>query len=105
MRLVSLHFPLSLSLTFLRVPEVFDGFQWTVFLGAHTTVGDVVNNVVEELGLVKRMPTSKQAEAVEYTIERSVGGSTGKISLNLSKYLGALKLGSSHFARAIHSNG
>ncbi|KAL4076318.1 armadillo-type protein [Scleroderma citrinum] len=73
LRLVSLHLLLSLSLTFLRVPEVHDGFQWTVFFGVHTTAGDVVNNVVKELGLVRRMPTSKRAETIEYTLEQSMG--------------------------------
>lgn len=105
LRLVSLHFPLSLSLAFLRVPEVHDGFQWTVFFGMHTTVGDVINNVVEELGLVRRVPTSKQAETVEYALEQSIGNSNGEISLNLSRYLGVLSLSQSHSTCTIRSDG
>ena len=53
LRLVSLHPHLTLSITFLRVPEVHDGFQWSVFIARSTTVADVLDAVSDELGLTK----------------------------------------------------
>lgn len=53
LRLVALHPHLTLSITFLRVPEIHDGFPWTVFLARSTTVEDVLDVVSDELGLTK----------------------------------------------------
>ncbi|KAI6166225.1 armadillo-type protein [Pisolithus thermaeus] len=70
-RLVSLHPSLSLELTFARIPEIYDGFKWTVFIGTTTTVEDVINVIVEEFGLIRRMPGSKRGEKINYVLEQS----------------------------------
>ncbi|KAF9232167.1 hypothetical protein BU15DRAFT_55302 [Melanogaster broomeanus] len=73
LRLVA-HHPLHLiTVSFLRVPEIHDGFRWTVFFGKDSTVGDVINNVMEELGLVRSLPGSRGGETVEYALEQSTG--------------------------------
>jgi diaphanous 1 len=56
-----------------RVPEIYDGFRWTVFFGKDSTVGDVVKNIIAEFGLVKSLPGSRGSEAVEYALEQSSG--------------------------------
>jgi diaphanous 1 len=53
LRLVSLHPHLALSISFLRVPEIHDGFRWTIFLARSTTTDDVIAAVSDELGLAK----------------------------------------------------
>jgi diaphanous 1 len=53
LRLVSLHPHLMLPITFLRVPEIIDGFSWSVFLARSTTVEDALDVIREELGLTK----------------------------------------------------
>jgi len=56
LRLVSLHSSLSLSLTFLRVPEIHDTLLYKCFISRDMTVSDVVDMVIEELGLTKTLP-------------------------------------------------
>ncbi|KAH7887382.1 hypothetical protein F5I97DRAFT_822608 [Phlebopus sp. FC_14] len=60
LRLIARHPLLSLTFSFLRVPEIHDDFKWTIFFGKCSTVDDIVRGVVEELGLVKKLPTSKR---------------------------------------------
>lgn len=81
LRIVSLHPLLSLILTFLRVPEVYDGFKWTVFIGKDASVGDVIDGIVDELGLIKQMPGSKLGETVNYALQQQLGDSTSEFSL------------------------
>ena len=69
LRLVSRHPFHSLSLVFLRIPEINDGFEWTVFFGKDATVEDVISNVVQELGLFKLLPSSRGGGQVEYVLE------------------------------------
>lgn len=69
LRLVARHPLHSLSLAFLRIPEINDGFAWTVFFGKDATVEDVINNVVQELGLFKVLPPSRGGGQVEYALE------------------------------------
>lgn len=54
---------------FLRIPEINDGFEWTVFFGKDATVEDVISNVVQELGLFKLLPSSRGGGQVEYVLE------------------------------------
>ncbi|KAG1763151.1 armadillo-type protein [Suillus occidentalis] len=68
LRLVSLHAALSLSLSFARVPEIHDGFVWTVYYARNSTVEDVVRSVVEDLGLVKSFPMAGGGN-LEYIIQ------------------------------------
>lgn len=68
-RLVARHPLHSLSLSFLRIPEIDDGFAWTVFFGKGATVQDVINNVVQELGLLKVLPSSRGGGQIEYALE------------------------------------
>jgi hypothetical protein len=61
-----MHPQLQLSLTFARVPEIHDSFEWQTFISKSTTVNDVISLTVEELGLVKslRIPGSGNLEYV-----------------------------------------
>ncbi|KAI0776213.1 FH2-domain-containing protein [Trametes elegans] len=68
LRLVSLHPFLSLTFSFLRVPEIHDGFQWKLFLSRSSTVRSAVDAVVEELGLTKVLPIPGGG-ALEYVLE------------------------------------
>ncbi|KAL5507835.1 hypothetical protein ACEPAH_5453 [Sanghuangporus vaninii] len=67
-RLVSRHPQLIVKLSFLRVPEIHDGFEWTVYLSRNMTVQDVVKAVCESLGLLKTLPVPGGG-AIEYAIE------------------------------------
>ena len=69
LRLVARHPFHSLSLAFLRIPEIDDGFEWTVFFGKDAVVEDVINNVVQELGLLKALPSSRGGGQIEYALE------------------------------------
>ncbi|KAH8830279.1 armadillo-type protein [Flagelloscypha sp. PMI_526] len=74
LRLVSLHPALSATLSFLRVPEIHDGFSYKVFVARNTTVGDVLNQVVIELGLRTSLPMLG-ASNLEYVLELNVPAS------------------------------
>ena len=69
LRLVARHPLHSLSFAFLRIPEIDDGFEWTVFFGKDAVVEDVINNVVQELGLLKALPSSRGGGQIEYALE------------------------------------
>ncbi|KAG2105125.1 armadillo-type protein [Suillus discolor] len=68
LRLVSLHAALSLSLSFVRVPEIHDGFTWTVYYARSSIVEDVIRFVVEDLGLTKSLPMAGGGN-LEYIIQ------------------------------------
>ena len=68
LRLVSLHPSLSVTLSFIRVPEIHETFTRRVFFARASTVKDVINTVVEDLGLAKTMPVPG-AGALEYVLE------------------------------------
>lgn len=72
LRLVSLHSHLTLPITFLRVPEIHDGFPWTVFVARNTTVEDVLDAVSDELGLT-RVLEGPGGGNVDYIMEEVVG--------------------------------
>jgi diaphanous 1 len=55
-RLVSLHPLLVVPLVFVRVPEIHDGFTYSIFTARSTTVEDVIQTAVDELGLTKTLP-------------------------------------------------
>lgn len=57
-----------LSFSFLRVPEIHDGFQWKTFIARGNTVQDVIDSVVSELGLTKSLPIPGGG-ALEYVFE------------------------------------
>ena len=67
-RLVSRHPSLGVVLSFLRVPEIHDGYKMKLFLSRSTTVEVVVTLVVEELGLAKSLPIPG-AGNIEYIVE------------------------------------
>ena len=56
LRLVSLHPSLSVSVSFLRVPEIHDGFAWKCFFSRAATVRDVVEYILDTLGLTRSLP-------------------------------------------------
>ncbi len=68
LRLVSLHPHLSIHLTFLRVPEIHDDFRYKVFISKTTTIHDVINSVIDELGLTKSLPVPGGGN-LEYALE------------------------------------
>jgi diaphanous 1 len=68
LRLVSLHPLLSISCTFLRVPEVHDGYEKRFFISTAMTVGDVVDLISRELGLTKILPIPGGG-TLEYALE------------------------------------
>lgn len=69
---MSLHSHLTLPITFLRVPEIHDGFPWTVFVARNTTVEDVLDAVSDELGLT-RVLEGPGGGNVDYIMEEVVG--------------------------------
>lgn len=68
LRLVSLHPFLSLTFSFLRVPEIHDGFQWKLFISRSSTVRNAMDATIEELGLTKVLPIPG-AGALDYVME------------------------------------
>jgi diaphanous 1 len=68
LRLVSLHPLLSITCSFLRVPEIQDGYERRFFISATMTVSDVVSLIVEELCLMKTLPLPVGGN-LEYTLE------------------------------------
>jgi diaphanous 1 len=67
-RLVSLHPLLSITCSFLRVPEIHDGYEKRFFISATTTVGDVISLITRELGLTKTLPIPGGG-TLEYAVE------------------------------------
>lgn len=68
LRLVSLNVFLVINLTFLRVPEIHDGYEYKFFISRITTVREVLERVTEELGLTKSLPFPGGG-VLEYVIE------------------------------------
>ncbi|THH12248.1 hypothetical protein EW145_g96 [Phellinidium pouzarii] len=69
-RIVSRHPLLSVKFSFLRVPEIHDGFEWTIYLTRSMAVKDVINDVCEQLGLVRSLPVL-DGGTIEYAIEEN----------------------------------
>jgi diaphanous 1 len=68
LRLVSLHQSLSLVFSFARVPEIHDEFEYKQFISPQTTVGQVIESVVDELGLHRSLPIAGSSP-LEYVLE------------------------------------
>jgi hypothetical protein len=68
LRLVSLHPLLSLTVTFVRVPQIHDGFEWNVFMSRDTTVEAVVDLIVNDLSLSRNLPVLGSTN-FEYVLE------------------------------------
>ena len=68
LRLISLHPFLSLTVSFLRVPEIHDDFQWKIFIGRQTTAQNAIDQAVEELGLTKTLPVPGGGP-IDYVLE------------------------------------
>ena len=68
LRLVSLNPSLSVTTSFQRVPEIPDGFEYRVYISRTTEITEVINLVMEELGLTKSLPIPG-AGNVEYVVE------------------------------------
>jgi hypothetical protein len=56
LRLVSLHPSLYVTISFLRVPEIHDGFSWKCFFSRTATVADVSQSILDALGLTRSLP-------------------------------------------------
>jgi diaphanous 1 len=72
-RLVSLHPLLSVSLACLRVPEVHDDFVWRIFVARVTSTQEVIDQVVDELGLTKALPVPGGGN-LDYVMEEAWNG-------------------------------
>jgi diaphanous 1 len=68
LRLVSLHPSLSVAIAFLRVPEIQDGFTWKCFFSRTTTVQEIVEYILDSLGLTRSLPGPGGA-AIQYVLE------------------------------------
>jgi hypothetical protein len=80
LRLVSLHPSLSVTLTFARVPEIHETFTWKAFFARESTVDEVMETVVEELGLAKALPVPGTG-TLEYVLEEVFGESEFRLRL------------------------
>ena len=65
---MSLNKLLSLNVTFLRVPEIYDGYEYKFFVSRTMTVNDVIQGVSKELGLMKSTPIPGGG-SLEYAME------------------------------------
>jgi len=84
LRLVSLNPFLSLTLAFMRVPEIHDGFRYKFFISRTMTVTDVVDLITEELGLTKALPIPGGGN-LEYVLEEVwVDGSSESMVVHYS---------------------
>ncbi|EJD01599.1 FH2-domain-containing protein [Fomitiporia mediterranea MF3/22] len=81
-RLVSRHPLLRLKFSFLRVPEIHDGFEWTVYLTLNSTVHEVISSTCEQLGLVKALPIAGGG-TIDYAIETFTPGAGADNSTRL----------------------
>lgn len=70
LRLVSLNPELSFTVTFLRVPEIHDGYEYKIYLHPSMTVKQVIDLVIEELGLTKSLPVPGGG-ALDYVLEEA----------------------------------
>ncbi len=70
LRLVSLNPELAFTVSFLRVPEIHDGYEYKIYLHPSMTVKQVVDLVIEELGLAKSLPVPGGG-ALEYVLEET----------------------------------
>lgn len=68
LRLVSLHPSLAITLSFARVPEIHDGFEYKEFVSSQTIASEVIEAVIEGLGLSRSLPIPG-ASALEYVLE------------------------------------
>lgn len=68
LRLVSLNPTLSVDFTFLRVPEVHDGYEYKFFISKTMAVSEVIDSIMEELGLTKSLPIPGGGN-LEYVLE------------------------------------
>jgi diaphanous 1 len=68
LRLVSLNPMLSINLTFLRIPEIHDSYEYKCFISTSMTVSEVIDAIMEELGLTKSLPIPGGG-SLEYVME------------------------------------
>lgn len=68
LRLVSLNPFLWTLLTFLRVPEIHDGYEYKLFFSRTTTTNDAIDLILDELGLTKSLPIPGGGN-LEYVLE------------------------------------
>lgn len=68
LRLVSLNPMFSVNFTFLRVPEIHDGYEYKFFISKTMTVSEVIDGIMEELGLTKSLPIPGGGN-LEYVLE------------------------------------
>jgi hypothetical protein len=57
-----------ITLTFLRVPEVHDGYEYKLFISRAMTVEEVINRITAELGLTRSLPIPGGG-TLEYVVE------------------------------------
>ncbi len=67
LRLVYL--PLSLDIVFRHVPEIPEGFQHLWFVAAGMTAGDIIDTLIDELGIRRVVLMGTKSARVEYALE------------------------------------
>lgn len=86
LRLVSLNPLLSLNVSFMKVPEIHDGFEYKLFISLTTTASELVTSVVQELGLSKTLPIPG-AGTLEYVLEEVWSDKAVESTLHFFVYL------------------
>jgi diaphanous 1 len=86
LRLVSLHPSLSVTVSFLRVPEIHDGFTWKCFFSRTTIVRDVVESILDTLGLPRSLPVPGGG-TVRYVLEEVWAESDAESELHVVPFI------------------
>ena len=100
LRLVSLHPALSVSVSFLRVPEIHDGFTWKCFFTRTDTVREVVESILDTLGLSRSLPVPGGG-AVRYVLEEVWAEGDTESELHVPSYILSTQACPSIFSGAI----
>lgn len=95
LRLVSLHPLLSVTLAFTRVPEIHETFTWKAFFTRTSTIKEVVDTVVEELGLARTLPVPG-AGTLEYVLEEVSDHGKSEPSLRFPAFLALIQSQAQH---------
>ena len=66
LKLVSNHPLLSVWFKFLRVPGIYDGFEWKYYMAQTTSVSRAISDIADELGLIKSVALT--TDTVPYEI-------------------------------------
>lgn len=87
LRLVSLNPLFSVIVSFQRVPQIHDGFEYKVYISRTMKFTEAVNLIMEELGLAKSLPIPG-AGNLEYVVEEVwIDGPNESACINIAAQL------------------